>query len=211
MPERTKQQGEFTYADFKEWPEDFRAELLDGVVYVYGVKYDVSRGFTAEAERAWMEEQEVAGPTANHQSICMALSVKLYNFLEGKPCKVFAGPYDVRLFPDEEDDDRTTVQPDITVVCDPEKRTPRGCVGTPTLVVEILSPSTRSHDKLYKHHKYQKAKVPEYWMVDPDSKFVEVFVLVNGEYRLQVYGPDEIVAVTALPGCTIALSDVFAE
>jgi Uma2 family endonuclease len=181
-----KKQGEYTYADYFEWPEDFRAEIVDGVIY------------------------EMASPTSTHQEILMELSRQMANFLHGKSCKVYPAPLDVRLFPKDDDADKTVLQPDITVVCDLEKITEKGCVGAPALVVEILSPSNRGHDTLRKYDKYQKAGVPEYWVVDPENKILEVFLLTSGEYRRKGYGPDESVGITVLPGCTISLKDVFA-
>ena len=184
-----KKQGEYTYADCLEWPDDFRAEIIDGVVY------------------------EMASPTPTHQEILGNILAQIHTALKGKSYKVYPAPLDVRLFPKNDDGDTTVLQPDIIVVCDPEKITDKGCVGAPTLVVEILSPSNRGHDTLRKYDKYQKAGVPEYWVVDPENKILEVFLLTggenHGEYRRKGYGPDESVSITVLPGCTINLKDVF--
>ena len=74
------------------------------------------------------------------------------------------------------------MEPDITVVCDPGKLDKYGCRGAPDMVVEILSPSTRRHDRVIKYRLYQRAGVREYWIVDPDNKTVQVFRLEDGRY-----------------------------
>jgi Uma2 family endonuclease len=210
--ETPKKQGEYTEDDYREWPEDFRAELMEGVVYVYGQVYDVSRGFTADAAREWLEEQGMASPARTHQAILTELLGQFWSYLKGKTCKVYSAPYDVFLFPKKSHKrDKLTVQPDLTVVCDPDKDTEKGCVGAPSLVIEILSPSSRSHDTFYKYHQYQKAGVPEYWVIDPENRMVDVYLLSDGEYIRRAYGPEDTVPVTVLPGCVITLADVFGE
>jgi Uma2 family endonuclease len=138
-------------------------------------------------------------------------TLKIRNFLEGKPCKVYPAPFRVRLFPKKDRSDNTVVEPDIVMVCNPEKLNDRGCNGSSDLVIEILSPSTIRHDRLVKFRKYQLAGVREYWIVDPDSKTVEIFILENGRYITVRYEDCETAPVTVLPGCQIDLKAVFAE
>lgn len=134
---------------------------------------------------------------------------QLYNFLKGKPCEAYAAPFTVRL--GEDDDNGSTVEPDIVVVCDRSKLDDKGCKGAPDLVVEIISPSTARIDRLIKFNKYKQAGVKEYWIVDPDTMIAQVYVLKNGQYILNVYGDTDTAPVTVLPGCTINLQDIFAE
>ena len=105
------------------------------------------------------------------------------------------------------------VQPDISVVCDRSKIDKHGCKGAPDMVVEILSPSTRRHDRLVKLNLYQRAGVREYWIVDPDTQSVQVFLPDNGgSLRLhEDYGKDDIAKVHVLDGCFIELGKVFSE
>lgn len=104
------------------------------------------------------------------------------------------------------------VEPDITVVCDPSKLDDIGCKGAPDLVMEILSPSTQRHDKLTKFNLYQRAGVPEYWIVDPTNRSVQVFVLEDGHYAAKDFGTvGDSLKVNVLDDCTIDLAQVFSE
>jgi Uma2 family endonuclease len=141
----------------------------------------------------------------------MRLSTKISNYLEGKPCKVYAAPFAVRLFPQKDQSDDTVLEPDIVVVCDPAKLDERGCNGPPDFVAEIISPSTAKYDRITKFRKYQIAGVREYWIVDPDTKTVQVCILENGRYVISMYDETETAPVTVLPGCVIDLAAVFAE
>jgi len=185
----------FTYADLLTWPADERWELIDGVAYK--MAYDLS-----------------PTPSRHHQQIVTALSAQFYNYLEGKPCEVFSAPFDVRLPKPAEDgmSATTVVEPDVTVVCDPEKLDDRGCLGAPTLVVEVLSPDTATYDQREKFHTYERAGVPEYWIISPFGQNLQVFTLdATGHYGPPtVYGKDEEVPVGVLPGLVIQLGRVFA-
>ena len=102
------------------------------------------------------------------------------------------------------------MEPDISVICDPSKLDDIGCKGAPDFIIEILSPSTNRHDKLTKFNLYQRAGVREYWIVDPVSKSVQVFVLEDGRYSAKDFGSaEEKVRVNVLEDCEIDLSQVF--
>jgi Uma2 family endonuclease len=201
LAEVNEDKQHYTYADMLEWDENYRAEIIDGALFV------------------------ADSPATNHQEIALKLLLQIGNFMKGKPGKVFPGPFGVRLFPKEDLSDTTVLEPDITVVCDLSKLDKRGCNGAPDLIIEILSPSNFRHDLVYKFNKYLKAGVREYWTVDPDSKSVQVHILdLSGtapRYITSPYGvydpanPDsvdgpETVPVTVLPGCVIDLKEVFA-
>jgi Uma2 family endonuclease len=184
---KEKEEEYYTYADFIEWDEDFRAELVDGEVVV------------------------MATPSRVHQSVSIELATRIKNFLEGKPCKVYTSPFAVRLFPKKDHGDDTVVEPDIVVVCDPAKLDDKGCNGPPDIIIEIISPSTARHDRIVKFRKYQIAGVREYWIVDPETKSVQVCILENDRYVMSVYDETETAPVTVLQGCGIDLKAVFAE
>ncbi|GHT93052.1 hypothetical protein FACS1894140_5870 [Spirochaetia bacterium] len=187
----------YTYADVLEWDEGFRAEIVDGIVY------------------------EMSPPLLEHQRISMRLSVKFGKYLEGKSCKVFAGPVGVRLFPQADRRDDTVLEPDLIVVCDPSKLDERGCNGAPDLVIEILSPSTSSRDKVLKFNLYLEAGVREYWVVEPDARLVQIHILNEGRYVTSAYGiydtkkeadkrfVSDVAPVTVLPGFSINLTEIF--
>jgi len=175
----------YTYADYLTWGDEVRCELIDGVPFL------------------------LAAPTPEHQAISMELSGQLWQFLKGKPCKVYTAPFDVRLNAAEGDD--TVVQPDISVICDQVKTdNNKGCVGVPDMVVEILSPSTAGKDCIIKLRKYLRAGVREYWLVDPDSRIVNTHVLKEGQYVINVYTNGDAIPVFVLDGLTINISDIFA-
>ena len=175
----------YTYADYYSWDDGGRWELINGVVYAMS-----------------------PAPTSGHQAVSSNLHGQLYNFLKGKPSKVFSAPFDVRLngFGDNDED---IVQPDLVVVCDRSKLDDKGCNGAPDMVIEILSPSTASKDRVLKFNLYQRAGVREYWIVDPESKTLSAHVLTDGRYMTGAYGEAEGAPVHVLEGCVIDLSDVF--
>ena len=186
-----KKENIYTYADYLTWDEDERIELIDG------------------------EAVMMAPPSTSHQLISMELSRQLANFLEGKKCLAIPAPFAVRLFEREGDPPasvRTVVEPDISVICDRSKLDAHGCKGAPDMVIEILSPSNRRHDRLVKLDLYQRAGVREYWIVDPENQTVRVMLLENGILLTrEVYGQGDIARVSVLEGCFIDLHKVFAE
>ena len=99
-------------------------------------------------------------------------------------CRVFAAPFAVKLF---EDDNRTIVEPDISVICDPGKLTDRGCTGAPDWIIEIISPGNPGHDFSHKLNLYAKASVREYWIVDPRSHNILVYYLEQKDFGVKVY------------------------
>lgn len=185
------QENRCTLADALAWEGQERMELISGSPVM------------------------MAPPSRVHQKISIALARQLSNYLDGKRCEVYAAPFAVRLFEENRDrpmDADTMVAPDITVVCDPAKLDDIGCRGAPDLVMESLSPSTQRHDRLTKFNLYQQAGVREYWIVDPVSRSVQVFLLEDGRYSAKDFGTAwETVRVNVLEDCVIDLTQVFAE
>ena len=182
----------YTFADCLTWDESNRIELING------------------------EAIMMAAPSSIHQEISMEISRQLANYLEGKECRFYPAPFDVRLFEkegDNPDDIDTVVEPDITVVCDRSKIDSHGCKGAPDLIVEILSPSSLRTDRLVKLRLYQRAGVREYWIVDPENRTVQVLLTDHkGMLRPQEdYGKKAVAKVNVLEGCFIELSKVFPE
>ena len=149
-----------TYGEYLRWPDEVRYELIDGVAYLKET------------------------PTLDHQEIAGEIYCQLANSLQGKSCRAFISPLDVRFPKGGEADEQvdTVQQPDVLVVCDPSKLDRRGVRGAPDLVVEVLSPRTSSHDHVRKRRGYERAGVAEYWLVHPIDRMVTVYRLVDGEY-----------------------------
>lgn len=179
----------YSLADALEWPEKQRIELIEG------------------------RPAMMAPPTRIHQKISGELFRQFADFLHDRKCEVYAAPFAVRLF--EQDSDRpedvdTMLEPDITVVCDPDKLDDIGCKGAPDMVIEILSPSTARNDRIVKYQLYERAGVGEYWIVDPDTKIVTVHLLENGRYHAPVaYTGKASVPVSIWDDFSVDLSQVF--
>lgn len=180
-----------TYADYLTLPENERWEIIDGVLYLQ------------------------AAPSWQHQSISSELHRQIANYLLNSPCLVFASPFDLRFPEMNEKDEETTfvVQPDITIVCNKEGLKGTGYNGTPSMVIEITSPSTSKSDRLFKFNRYEKAGVKEYWIVEPEVKIVSVFILQdNNRYgRPDVYSEEDQITVSIFPDLTVDLKPVFAN
>ena len=179
----------YTYADYKGWElkKGERYELIHGVAYA------------------------MSAPSDYHQAIQMEISRQIANYLVGKPCKVRPAPYDVRLFYEEDESDDEVVQPDISVICDKEKRGPEGCRGAPDMVVEILSPSNTAISMEEKFHLYRDAGVREYWLVNPNKKTLRTHFFADGETIVRSYCAAGKAEVGIFPGFAVELEPVFAE
>lgn len=106
----------------------------------------------------------------------------------------------------------TTVQPDLAVICDPSKIDERGCLGSPDMIVEILSPSTGYRDETEKLTLYEKYGVLEYWIINPDRKTIQVFLHNGKEYDKPVYYKgDESIRAVVLEGFEISLKEIFQD
>jgi Uma2 family endonuclease len=186
---RKEEKTRYTYADYLAWDTAERYEIIDGDTYM------------------------MFSPTVPHQTISGELFVQFRNFLKGKPCRVFAAPLDVRLFPQEDQNDDTVVQPDILVVCDESKLADnRSCRGAPDLVIEILSPSNTGSLMFLKFQKYLRAGVREYWVVNPETGEVQVHVLDEerpGRYISTAYGTAGTIDAAVLPGLKIDFTGIW--
>jgi len=153
----------FTYADYLTWPDEERWEIIRGV------PYDMS-----------------PAPATSHQYVQAQIIGILARDVSIGNCTVLGSPTDVILpaLGEDEGESSTVVQPDVLVVCRPERITDRAVVGPPDLVVEILSPSTGFKDQSIKFDLYERCGVREYWVINPETRVVEIFVR-SGEV-----GPD---------------------
>lgn len=139
----------YTIDDIYVLPDGERAELIDGKIYY------------------------MAPPNTKHQRLVSDLHYQIKDFIKRNhgECEVFPAPFAVFL----NEDDINYVEPDISVICDKDKITDRGCNGAPDWVIEIVSPGNRSMDYFTKLFKYRTAGVREYWIVDPAKEMVTVY------------------------------------
>ena len=189
-PAKQTQQS-FTYRDYRQWPEDERWELIEGVAYAMS-----------------------PAPTRTHQTILGEVFRQIANFLEGKPCQVFVAPFDVRLPEQNEADDEiiNVVQPDILVVCDASKLDEKGCRGAPDWVIEVLSPSTASKDHVRKKSLYERHGVREYWLVHPTDHILTRYLLEGESFGPALIEETEGSSeVGVLPGLAIEWGFIVAE
>ena len=178
-----KKDGEYTLDDYYALPDERRVELIDGVFY------------------------DMSAPAVIHQKILGELHIlfrECTDAHEGR-CEVYLSPCDVRL----DMDNKTMVQPDLLVICKSYDLDAKRFEGAPDLVLEILSPSTRSKDMLLKLYKYQNAGVKEYWVVDPDHETVLVYYFQDDNFYPEKYDFDSVIPIHISEGqCSIDFSRV---
>lgn len=174
----------WTYEQFAQLPDDGkRYEVIGGELYV------------------------TPAPRPSHQQILVRLIGRLLQFVEQHELgNLYPGPIDV-LFGEGDylEPDLVFVRRDrLAIVSD------RGLEGPPDLVIEILSASTAKRDRTVKRERYAFFGVPEYWVVDPEARRVEVY-----RSRLNP-GPPEVMDTTLLwqpipdgPALTLRVQELF--
>lgn len=139
----------YTSEDYWNLPNGERAELIEGKFY------------------------NMAPPNRIHQKLVQQLSLTIGNYIatHGGDCEVYPAPFAVNL----DSADKDWVEPDISVICDKNKLTDRGCSGAPDFIIEIVSSSSRKMDYSIKNALYSESGVREYWIVDPDKERTTVY------------------------------------
>ena len=167
--------GLYTYADYLRWEIKDRLEILKGKIKMS------------------------PAPAISHQIVSGNLTGELYSYFKGKPCKLFAAPFDVVLKSKKGTED-SVVQPDLCVVCDPKKlENDKRCLGAPDLIIEILSPGNSKKEMRNK-----------YWVVRPTDKEITQFVLENGKYRaLRPIVEGDLIYSAIFPELSVATEDIF--
>lgn len=143
----------YTIDDIYNLPEGHRAELIDGQIY------------------------DMAPPSTAHQRILSFLHAAIYAHINAKggPCEVIPAPFAVFLSNEDESDLSNYLEPDISVICDPDKIDDKGCHGAPDWIIEIVSPSSRRLDYYTKLSLYRANGVREYWIVDPMKQTILLY------------------------------------
>lgn len=175
----------YTYEDYCELPDDGnRYEVIDGVLYM------------------------APAPHPRHQRILFNLTVLFAPFVTGEnaPGEMFFAPVDVIFaFEDVFQTDLIFISLDrLHIITD------RGLDAVPDLVVEVLSPPTRSRDLNLKRHRYAHFGVPEYWPIDPETRTILALELSGGEYvERGTCGSGDELTTTLIPGLVIPVAQVF--
>ncbi len=189
LPEYDKRQ--LTYEEFMAISDttNARLEYIGGRIYV------------------------LESPSVSHQKIVGKLLLLLNEYTSGKSCEALVAPFDVHCKSDHLDQPEV-VQPDLLVACDLEED---GVItdndrymGTPTLVVEILSKSTRSKDMVDKLNTYMLGGIKEYWIVD--DKNTQIMVYTFDEYEIDqvnTYRLDEMVESKVFEGLACDVMTIF--
>lgn len=177
-----KSQRIYTIDDIYSLPDGTRAELIDGQMY------------------------NMAPPGRTHQDISGELFTIIKNHIKvnGGTCRPYIAPFAV--FPG--DDDTTYVEPDISVICKPEKLNDKGCAGAPDWIIEIVSPGSRRMDYYIKLFKYRSANVREYWIVDPEKGLLIVHYFEDERSPYQ-YNLTDSVKVNIFESLTIDFKAVM--
>lgn len=151
----------FTIDDIYALPDGQRAELIDGVIY------------------------DMSPPSRKHQKLTMELAFAIRSYIgtNGGDCEVYPAPFSVFL----NENDKTYVEPDISVICDKNKLTDKGCNGAPDWIIEIVSPGSKRMDYSIKLFKYRSSGVREYWIVDPDKNRIMVYYFEAEEDSMEEY------------------------
>lgn len=175
-------QHHYTSADYWNLPDGERAELIDGQLY------------------------NMAPPSRIHQKLVMKLSASIQQHIDSKggSCEVYPAPFAVNL----NADDKTYVEPDISVICDKHKLTDRGCEGAPDLVIEVVSPSSSRMDYIIKLNLYMAAGVREYWIVDPLRQRTIVYHLESGDAPT-IFAFNQTISVGIFPELAICIADMI--
>jgi Uma2 family endonuclease len=148
-------------------------------------------------------------PSQRHQDIVGFLYTLLLDFVLSRGLgKVLVAPFIIRLWPGK------NREPDVMFMFDhhSHRRFENHWQGA-DLVIEVVSPDDPKRDLVTKKAEYAKAKIPEYWLVNPITETVTIFVLDKGakSYReAGVFAKDQVATSVLLEGFTVDVSKVFA-
>jgi Uma2 family endonuclease len=179
------QHANYRWSDFIALPDDDRRELIDGRL------------------------EELDLPTKLHEQVIHLLQFYLEHWVRKHPGRrVLGSGYKVRVT------NRRGVMPDVQVFTQAtyDRAEQQGLeTGRPEVAIEVISPTSKSHDRVRKFNWYASIGVPEYWIVDPEAKTIECFRLDDEGYRaLQRAGDDEVFKPQRFRGLKIPLSELFA-
>lgn len=174
----------FTYEDYLHFPDDRKQyQIVDGEVYM------------------------VPAPVPYHQIVSSNTEFILRSFVSKHNLgQVFRAPCDVIL------SNENVVQPDIFFISKNRLNiiTEKNIAGPPDLIIEILSPYTEKLDRTIKKDLYAKYGVPEYWLVDPATKMIEVLALSGKEFSsIGIYGIKDTFESKVIRGLSVKVEEAF--
>ena len=163
-------------------PSGQRAELIDGVVY------------------------DMAPPNRIHQKLAGQFTKIIGQYIDKNhgSCEIYPAPFAVFL----NADNKTYIEPDISVICDKSKLDDYGCNGAPDFIIEIVSPSSRKMDYSTKNAIYANAGVREYWIVDPAKERSTVYLYENDAAPM-IFSFDQAITVGIYGDLNIIISDLL--
>lgn len=171
-----------TIDDIYALPAGQRAELIDGQIY------------------------GMAPPSTRHQIITGEMYATIRDYIRkgNGACRPYVSPFAVFL----NEDDKNYLEPDVSVICSPDKVDEKGCHGAPDWIIEVVSPATQSRDYGIKLFKYRTAGVREYWIINPMKEIVNVYDFEK-DAQTGLYSFDDVIPVSIYPGFSIRISDLL--
>ncbi|HEX8463074.1 MAG TPA: Uma2 family endonuclease [Abditibacterium sp.] len=151
----------------------------------------------------------MAGASPNHSDIALNIGASLKGQLRGRPCRARMSDQRIRV-------EATTLQtyPDVVVVCPPFRFQPNNRITLldATVIIEILSPSTRGYDSNGKFNNYRELPtLRHYLLVEADSIDVEHRFLQDGEWQIERFNNlDNRIELQAI-GCRLTLHEIYEE
>lgn len=154
----------------------------------------------------------LASPLYPHQKAVKEIFGEFINWFRDKKCEPLVSPFDVTLYRLGNKIKINSVQPDILVICDQDKIDEKGKYnGTPTLVVEVLSDSTRRRDLVQKLDLYMESGVREYWVINTSAAEIYIYLFENHDIeKILTFKDDERAGSAVFPGLEVNLKQVFA-
>ena len=173
-----------SYHEYVLFPKDRnRREILEGELFV------------------------TPSPKFLHQKVSYRLSLSLGNHIERyRLGTLLTAPMDVVLSP------HNIVQPDLLFIAKGREKiiTNDNIQGAPDLIIEIISPSSGSEDRIHKHQVYARYGVRHYWMIDPDNRLFEAYQLRGRHYRLVGrYSAVDTFKPSLFPGLSLHLAELW--
>ncbi|MDD2742825.1 MAG: Uma2 family endonuclease [Rhodocyclaceae bacterium] len=151
----------------------------------------------------------MAGASKAHGTLALNLALALRSHLRGKPCRTWASDMKVQVLAAN-----SYYYPDVVVTCAADELgadSPQNFVSAPTIVIEVLSPSTEKVDRREKWFAYrQLSSLQEYVLVDQERQWVEVFRRHEGGWMQDIAAAGESITLPSI-GLTLALNDIYED